>query len=357
MNKYLLKKDENTSGMLSVSQILSYLKCQKAWEYSYIQNMTRRIERPYLTIGKLCHQGMQGAWTAYSNGASVNDSIEYGYKRMNEYYKKYRETVPILEEEVEIFDGIFNDACVIFTNSYKDFEPEKYEVVKIGDVPAIELHFKLPIKGTKGLHGFIDLIVKDKNTNQIWLVDYKFRSTLEDPSSESFNMQNAVYMKASEYLGLQCVGSMTYQYLNQAPSIPKLNKNGTVSRALIKTNWATYASFCASVGQDPNDYAEEMIPKLSSIEWSRPVFEYRSDDMVNNMFDNIITPSIKNITSIKKAYSKGTMKTNIACMYPMNCRLCSFVEVCQGEIRGYDVEYIKEAEFCNKDDVKFDIDE
>lgn len=347
--KYLLNKSSDTSGMLSVSQMLSFMKCRKAWQYSYEKNLTPRIERPYLTIGKLCHQGMQGAWTAYAYGNTIEESIRQGIARMRAYFNRYKETVVLLEEEVPIIEQLLVDSEVIFTNAFNDFDPTRYKVVMLGSVPAIELHFKLPLAGTRGMHGFIDLIVCDKTNNQIWLVDYKFRSSLSDNNDEQFNLQNTVYLKAARMLGIHCTGSMTYQYLNTPPSIPSVNKNGTVSRAKIKTTWAQYAAFCEAVGQDPNDYAEEMIPKLAEIEWFRATKEIRSDEMVDMVWNSVVRPTASEI--VRKS------KKCVPSMHPMNCRMCSFADVCQGELRGYDVQYIIDAEFMDKAQAKFDIDD
>lgn len=347
--KYLLKKGDNTSGMMSISQVLTYLKCRKSWQFSYEQNLTPRIERPYLTIGKLCHQGMQGAWNAHARGCNTTQCIESGINRIIAYFEKYRETVPLLEEELSALWTLVEDSQTIFRNAYMDFAPEKYDVVMIGNTPAIELHFKVPLVGTRGMHGFIDLIVQDKTNGQIWLVDYKFRSALASDDDERFNLQNVMYMKAAECLGINCTGTMTYQYLNTAPSLPSVNKNGTVSRAKIKTTWAQYAAFCESVGQNPNDYAEEMIPKLAEIEWFRATKELRSEDMISRVWNQIIIPTVREI--------KSTKKKCIPSMYSMNCHGCSFVELCQGNLRNYDYQFIQDAEFIDKDKVRFDIDD
>ena len=60
--KYLFDEETQTpAGMVSVSQLQTYLSCPKKWEYGYIEEITPRVERAFLTIGKLCHKGMQVA--------------------------------------------------------------------------------------------------------------------------------------------------------------------------------------------------------------------------------------------------------------------------------------------------------
>lgn len=352
MNKYLVNDKTKLEGLISISQIMTYLKCQKSWEYSYVQKLTRRIEKPYFTIGKLCHCGMQGAWMGHWLKKNINECVEEGYKYMESYYNEYLENNILLEEEVDILDKIYEDSKVIFKNAFLDFKPEEYEVYEIdSNTPAIELHFKLPINRTKGFHGFVDLIVKHIETNYIWVVDYKFKSSLSQDEDEKYNIQNATYAKACDYMGIPYLGSMTYQYLNIPPSTPSINKNGTVSRSLIRTTWEIYKQTCIEAGQDPSKYEEEMKEKLSSIEWSKKTLEYRSSEMLDRMWGLIVEPIARKITSLKNSKSKDGIKTNF-CMYPMNCKMCQFNDVCQADIRGYDTSNIIAMEYVYKDNAK-----
>ena len=61
--KYLYDENQSPEGMISVSQLQTFLSCAKKWSYNYIDNLTPRVDRAYLTIGKLCHRGMQVAMT------------------------------------------------------------------------------------------------------------------------------------------------------------------------------------------------------------------------------------------------------------------------------------------------------
>ena len=59
--KGLFPEGMSTCGMVSVSQLQTFMSCPKKWAYNYIDNLKPRVERPYLTVGKLCHTGMQHA--------------------------------------------------------------------------------------------------------------------------------------------------------------------------------------------------------------------------------------------------------------------------------------------------------
>lgn len=353
INKYLFdeKKDKNKL-MLSASQILQFLKCRKAWHYSYKQNLTTRVERPYLTIGKLCHIGMQYAFREkYRQDITDNyneaSCICIGKHKILKEFNKHLSENCFLEEEIPALRQLEYDSEIIFERTFKSMNAENIEVVTIGDIPALELHFKIPITNTstKWLHGYIDAILRDKETNETWIVDYKFRKSLAEADDEMYNIQNAIYMYAAKYLNVDVVGSMTYQSLNQAPAIPALNKNGTVSRAKIKTDWDTYKAFLELNSQDPADYQEEMIPKLLEIEWFRPIKEFRNEQTLHKIWKEVI---VQSSDQIFKAYKAKTDKTCLKSMYPFNCKMCQFTQLCQAELRLYDVEYLKTTVYTQK---------
>jgi hypothetical protein len=211
------------------------------------------------------------------------------------------------------------------------------------EVPALELHFKVPCLPTRGLHGFIDAILREKETGFIWCVDYKFRKALAPDDDEAFNIQNAVYSHACELMGINITGTMTWQHCNTPASDPQVLKDGKISKAKIKTTWERYAEFCRDNGQNPDDYEEEMKPKLDEIEWFRATKEYRNPTTVQLIWDECVLPSAKGIKS-----SHGKKANNFRSMYPMNCKMCSFGSLCQAELRDYDVQSIIEREYTKK---------
>lgn len=347
--KFLFPEEESTSGMVSVSQLMVYMSCPKKWEYSYIENLMPRVERPFLTVGKLCHKGMQVAmqemWKNQQAGLNTDRSsgfantwMEHGIQAMIDEFNQYMSENEFLAEEIPAQEQILMDAYGVFKQAFMEFEPWKYEVVTLQKdgkpIPALELHFLVPCAGSKGLHGYIDAILRDKTTGFVWCTDYKFRKSLSDDTEEAYNVQNAVYTHACEKMGIEITGTMTWQHCNTPAADPAVNKNGTISRAKIKTTWQRYADFCKEHGVDPEPYREEMEPKLADIEWFRATYEYRNDETVDRIWNWVVVPAAY---AVKSSYTKKNRRM----MYPWNCKMCQFQSLCQAELRGYDVEGIK----------------
>lgn len=358
--KYLFDEQKQTpAGMVSVSQLQTFMSCKRKWAYNYIDDVTPRVERAYLTVGKLCHKGMQVAmqdmWISQQEGVDTGyDSgwwaacMRNGIREMGIMWQEYMDGTPMLAEEIPDFEQMREDAIDVFTQAFREFEPWKYcvmSVVKNGEPhPALELHFVVPCPPTKGLHGFIDAILQDRETGFIWCTDYKFRKSLSPDEDEAYNLQNAVYTHACARMGINISGTMTWQHINTPASNPQLLKNGGVSKAKIKTTWAKYAQFCRENGIDPAPYEEEMREKLADIEWFRATYEYRNPETVMRIWNSCVVPAAK---GIKSAY--GVKAVNYPSLYPWNCKMCQYQSLCQAELRGYDVEAIKQRDYTKRE--------
>ena len=352
--KYLFDENKHTKeGMISVSQLQTFLSCRKKWEYGYIENLTPRIERPYLSIGKLCHKGMQTAmqyiWDHEGRESSREEALYLSLKAMENEHQEYINNNMFLAEEMPDIEQILIDAEAVFEQAFWEFDINRYEVLTLkrnGElIPALELHFVVPCPPTKGLHGYIDAILMDKTTGFIWCTDYKFRKTLSPDEEEAFNIQNTVYAYACAKMNIPITGTMTWQHVNTPAADPQILKDGRVSRTKIKTTWDKYERFCRKNGINPEPYREEMQEKLAGIEWFRATYEYRNTEVINNIWRECVVPAAK---SIKSAY--GAKANNFRSLYPWNCKMCQFQSICQGELRNYDAAAIRVSEYTKREE-------
>lgn len=337
-------------GMVSVSQILQWLRCRRQWEYSHVDGLSPRVERPYLTVGKMCHAGMHAAmeraWMRQRGGvrASFDELMDAGLRAVVDEWDSHMVSTDFLDEEVPLQEDLLDDAREVFSQALRDFRPERWEPVTVGDgvteFPALELHFLMPCEGSAGMHGYIDAVLRDRLTGYTWCVDYKFRRSLQDDDEEQYNLQNAVYMRACERMGIPVTGTLTWQHLSTPPADPAITAKG-VSRARIRTTWDRYRRFLLRQGLDPADYAE-MEDKLATIEWCRETLELRSAETVDRIWDEIVVPAARGI-------AESRIGGNARSMYAFNCRACAYRELCQAELRGYDADYVRKAQFVRKE--------
>ena len=348
--KYLFDEEHQTpEGMVSVSQLQTFLSCKKKWEYNYIDKLKPRVEKSYLTIGKLCHKGMQTAMQyLWQNMGDWQMAQAHALDEIQKMWDYYMYETPLLDEELPDMEQMLDDAKAVFVQAFKEFEPWKYEVYTIEHkgkkMPALELHFVVPCPPTKGLHGFIDAILRDKETGFLWCTDYKFRKSLSPDEEEAYNIQNAVYAYACSKMHIDITGTMTWQHVNTPAADPKINKDGTISTAKIKTTWDHYEKFCIDHGQDPQDYYLEMEEKLRDIEWFRPTLEYRNPETVERIWQMCVVPAAR---GVKSAHNKNAR--NYRSLYPWNCKMCQYQSLCQATLRDYDIEAIINREYTRRD--------
>lgn len=351
--------DEMTpEGMVSVSQINSFLSCRRRWQYAYCEGLRQRRERDYLTVGKLCHAGMEAAmrerWRIGHEGLAVPSGhlTRKGMDAIQEMWDDYMSVTDFLAEELPEQQELMARALDVFEEALEEFDPLRWmpiTIVKDGEpAPALELHFCVPCAGSEGLHGYIDAILRDLETGQMWCVDYKFRRTLAADDDERFNLQNAVYMMACRQMGIDVAGTMTWQRYNTPSAVPKLNQDGSASRTKIRCTWTSYRRFLEEAGLDPADYAD-MEGKLADVEMCRATREVRSDEMIDRVWGQVVEPAALSIEYEVETYEIGIDHGKlIPSMDPWTCRMCSFQSLCQAELRGYDADYIRETEYTLK---------
>ena len=94
--------------------------------------------------------------------------LDASIEAINAEWQEYFNNTPYLPEEIPDLEQIRWDAVDVFTQAFWEFDINKYEVLSVYkngvEMPALELHFMVPCAGSKGLHGYIDAILKDKNT-------------------------------------------------------------------------------------------------------------------------------------------------------------------------------------------------
>lgn len=342
--------------MVSVSQINTFLACRRRWHYAYREGLRQRRERDYLTVGKLCHVGMEhamrGIWAMNQGLLEVDgDPTKYvteaAMNAIELEWNKYMEVTDFLDEELPEQRELLARALDVFEEALEEFDPLRWMPVTVtrdGEpAPALELHFCVPCAGSRGLHGYIDAILEDLETGQTWCVDYKFRRTLASDDDERFNLQNAVYMMACRQMGIDVAGTITWQRYNTPSAVPRFNQDGTVRRSRVKCTWPRFRRFVIDAGLDPADYAD-MEEKLADVEMCRATREVRSDEMIDLVWDQVVETASK---SIAQALHLGDWC--IPSMDPWTCRLCSYQSLCQAELRGYDADYIREAEYTLRD--------
>lgn len=330
---------DRKDGMVSVTQLQGFGACRRRWHYGYVRGLRPRRDRGYLTVGRMVHAGFEAALLMRAAGCeSVGEMVDGGLQAIGD---EARLTLMEFDgDPMEAVDGAGREACAIFEEALPEFDPTRWDVVEVGGRPAVELHFVMPCPPARGLHGYVDSVLRERSTGQVWCVDYKFRGRLADADEERFSLQRAVYARALRDMGVPITGTLTWQRLRRPQAVPRLLRDGTMSRARVLCTWEAYEGHLVDAGLDPADYAD-MREKLADVEVWRETRELRSDEYLDRVWEEVVAPLTAEAAECRECGHPYPVPT----MDPFRCRSCPFCELCQAELRGYDSAYIEESGF------------
>jgi hypothetical protein len=186
--------------------------------------------------------------------------------------------------------------------------------------------------GWAGMHGTPDVVLEDLRDGGVWLTDFKVRGTFSPIEDEETNIQHPIYQYLLNHYGVEANGHLTWQIRNDIPHQPAINKDGSVSRARIATDWPTYRDAVIAAGQDPMEYVE-MQQKLADVEFTRITRTYRSLDSARRIWDTVMTPIAKAMHRERKSPAHRSLNA-------WNCKGCRVKEFCLAELKGEDTEFL-----------------
>lgn len=309
---------------LSYSQVSQWTRCRRAWAFKYREELFPRFDRPSLDLGSAVHEGLAAGLQGFSYEEAINRWADEKY------------SLELLPEEQEVLQGLLTKAYGITAKSLAFIDlGHKWETVKHDGKPLIEHEFEseLGVPGWDGFHGYVDWVARELATGQVWLIDFKVRDSMQPVEAEEFNLQMAIYQYLLGKLNIPAVGSIAWQIRNELPKSPKVNKDGTISRAACATDWDTYSAAVVAAGQDPEHYLE-MKAKLETVEFFRLSRAYRGSNEVQNLWSDVVLPVAKDIG--------GGIYRNLN---HVTCNGCSYKNLCLEELRGGDTDYIKRSSF------------
>jgi CRISPR/Cas system-associated exonuclease Cas4 (RecB family) len=130
--------DEMTpEGMVSASQIRTFLSCRRRWQYAYRNGLRQRRERDYLTVGKLCHAGMEAAMRARWFRDRDGDQCDLKYLQwigrmaIQDMWADYMRVTDFMDEEIPEQEELLDRAIDVFSEALEEFDPMRWLPVTV----------------------------------------------------------------------------------------------------------------------------------------------------------------------------------------------------------------------------------
>lgn len=352
---------------VSYSSIDTYSRCPRKYKWSYVDKLTRATyEATPASLGSAIHAGLAFGlnWfhsTGYDGSAENLRSLSStlfeffnGWAEANAPDVGYNVTPDgAMMEDTEARDKfrvMVSDAFEITLRTLDHLDvPNNWRTVELNGVPLIEFHDTVELHKDPffwaELTYQVDWVARNVQSGLVYVVDWKSRKTFQPDEmeqaigGEDFNFQISLYAAALAQRGVSPIhGTITYQIAPYTPEWPSLIKNGRVSKANIRSDWATYSAAIRANNEDPEDeYYAEMREKLNKQVWWSPVTIYRGEAELRNRWETAVKWA-------KRIADDGEYLQVESIM----CRLCPFAKLCIGVDRELDVDSIRKMEYTVK---------
>lgn len=330
---------------LSRTQILDYLGCGYRWDLSYRRGIQSTKVREAMDVGSAVHMAIKyavhlyaagGKWTEVKEARAISAGVSAWAMAEIERRGDY-----ITEELDTQIQAIRDDACGIAAKALESIRLTDWEVASWQGKPLCEVELMVPLPPWKGYRTIPDLVARHKSAGKKapwWLIDWKCRASFDEDDAEEVNLQfTTMQLVVEEVCGLEIEGSILWQVRSAQPREPKLNQNGTMSRADIVSDWATYEAALIANHLNPADYAD-MKEKLSGKEWFRAIVQHRSTDECTAVWASIVLPAASAMARDPQVIRRWNY--TVFC-----CRGCWAKDFCHAEMFGSDTEFLLETDY------------
>lgn len=346
--------------IFSHSKLETFDRCLYLYQLNYIRNIELKdINMDAIDIGSAFHYGIN---TYFTHGDFELGLARWGHETLPEW--EYIATTledhgsfPIIKEMIEedeprvIYDWdqfraveirlTIRTARELCKRMVIYMAENGYEVCKFEDGrPMTEIHLNYEGNGFK-FTGFVDTILRHKATGAMYITDFKVVGGLKSDTEHDYNQQLAIYQwLLKETMGLLVNGSCTMQIHRRLPSLPNVNKNGSIARTKIHTDWATYKSVILEQGLDLADY-EDMRVYYEKRPLVRPLIELRTEREMDIFWSNTVE-KINMIYYVQDMLSTREKQFNVYAPRSIsrwNCAYCQARDFCNAEMYGHSTDF------------------
>ncbi len=318
---------------ISYSEVDTYRRCQKRWEYRYKKKIKRVRKFARMFKGTILHEMLNALIKHRMNKKYVGPDP---WDVLAEYETKY---ATYFEEEKDEHGDIPGDCGKIFEGYMRKWrkDPLTYE--------GSEVSVYFDISDKLRFVGFIDKIAVDKQKRR-WITDHKFVATIPTANDRFSELQLLLYVWAwNKTHKDQPLDGVLWDYArSKAPTEPALLKSGELSqRKDLDCDPYTYRQAIRKNKLNPDDYVD-MLEHLEGKEdsfYERVHLPKPSDLMIKEITDDFLQTARE--IQVKRGKGKEARCTHS--MSPFNCNTCEFRSLCEAEVRGHDTDFIIKSEY------------
>lgn len=323
-----------SSNTVSHTEVTAFRRCQMSWHYRYREGIKRNFRGVRLAKGTILHEMLNAYIAKKINRKHVGPDPWDVLEQYSVEYATY------FAAEKEEYGDVIGDCGKIFEGYLRKYRKDtlRYEHSEV------DCYFDLP--GSQRFAGFIDKIAVDPEGRR-WIMDHKFVERIPTESDLFLELQLLLYVWALDKSkpDLKVDGIIWDYCRSKAPRDPEVLKSGELTkRKDIDTDVWTYRDAIRRHKLKEEDYTEV----LKNLEGKEDTFFQRirlpkpSAKMIKEITDDFLETN-REIQEKRKPKARCTRS-----MTPFNCNSCEYRPLCEGAVRGHDVEFILKSEYIQR---------
>ena len=319
----------------SYSDINTYQRCPKKYEYRVVRNLTSKVTPLALYNGINAHELAKVFFLALQQGASVEvawESVELEVHKIRAQAAKvaFDDELASADHEIQMIVDVLRR----YMSQYAD----EWEILHVEEQFLITFNDRV-VSFTP------DLVIRDRN-GAVWIVDHKTTSGTVEAGVPFGDMQALLYYAGVKAMYPECAGFFFNRMRKKLPTQPRLTKTGKTRVADLARIDTTYEIL--------RDFLQETAPGLLSepthqrrlaelrdggnrFFWTEQV--YVNDATVEQVLDDVdfLCAQI-NVSEYMGKYPRHLFESRGY----KDCRRCTYRSLCQTELLGWDTTEIME---------------
>jgi hypothetical protein len=302
---------------VSQSKVKTWRHCKKAYDYKYIQKLTKKFKPMPFLRGDIVHQMLEAHYLKKDPWPIFNKLIKDNEKPLRIYQEEYGDLAGNLKN--------------LMTGYFSRYKKEDLKPIEV------EHEFRVKLVGNIYVVGKIDLIARSQGMK--WLGEHKCHNNIPTSSiTPVANIQSPMYLWSyMKETGKKLDGVLWNYLLGRPLPVPQILKSGEMSRKKTSTTWPIYRAALKEAGLDPKDYLD-MKEQLAGNE--ELIYQRKHIPTNKTIIENVVEDFKHTAQEIQKLGGKDTTR-NLS----WDCDRCEFKTLCTAQLQGLDYNFILKSDF------------
>lgn len=248
-----------------------------------------------------------------------------------------KEQGKLFRAEHELYGDIINDTRIIMDEYFAFYAKNDVEFIPLGGKYA-EHEFNVDLGDGITATGKIDAYARRNRLK--WMVEHKsFGNQMPNEDARWRDLQSSVYIRIGEMLGWPRVDGLLWDYIrSKPPGTPQFLKNGRVARRAIDTLPAKIREFVAANRKQVGGDADRLMSmaKGNVTRYFQRIFVPTKPAVIDKVFADFVETA----KEMRDLHGKRRART-----VDRHCSWCDYESLCRAELRGGDVDFLKEKDF------------